>query len=67
MGKLNSELQSFQSTRRQLHEHSLPSVQIQEVLHPADLRSLSDQARVAKQKEIKGLVRRGTWQVVLKE
>ncbi|MEM1283154.1 MAG: reverse transcriptase domain-containing protein [Chlamydiota bacterium] len=53
---------------RPLHESNDPyRIHITEVLHPADPRAFGKLATEAKKKEIEGLIRKGTWKIVLKE
>ena len=40
---------------------------ITEILHPADPRSRSPEFQAAKKKEIEGLVKRGTWKIVVED
>lgn len=63
---LHSCMKQFVSKKARKHV-SEGEVLITEVLHPADPRCMSEEAKAAKKKEIEGLIRRNTWKVVLKE
>lgn len=62
----HSAMIQFKSNHR-LHKRDTQEVLIQEIIHPSDPRSRSPDANAARKKEIDGLVRKGTWKVVIKE
>ena len=64
---LHFSLKQFKSTKRRSHTNAPINIFIQDILHPSDPRAHNKESERAKEKEIEGLIRRGTWKVVTKE
>lgn len=65
MDELREVLLHFTSQSKTSQSSQIFNVRITEILTPSDPRTQSEEVKAAKRKELNGLIRRGTWKVVL--